>query len=34
VNSHADPDEKNGNPTEMGIARYMKKCGVDVVKTR
>lgn len=34
VNSHADPTEKNGNPTEMGIARYIQKCGVDVVSTR
>lgn len=33
-NSNEDPDKKDGNPTEMAILRYLKKCGINVKEFR
>lgn len=33
-NSTADPDNKNGNPTEMAIVNFMKACGDNVKAIR
>lgn len=34
MNSTEDPNKKDGNPTEMAILKYLKKCQLDVVAER
>lgn len=34
MNSTEDPNKKDGNPTEMAILKYLKKCNIDILTER
>lgn len=34
LNSTEDPEKKDGNPTEMAILKYLKKCNINIVDYR